>query len=53
MLQGFAWLIGKTKMKILIYGVNYAPELTGIGKYTGEMAEWLAEQLLDVIRESE
>jgi len=29
-------------MKILIYGVNYAPELTGIGKYSGEMAEWLA-----------
>ena len=29
-------------MKILIYGINYAPEPTGIGKYTGEMAEWLA-----------
>lgn len=29
-------------MKILIYGLNYAPELTGIGKYTGEMAAWLA-----------
>ncbi|MBU2787792.1 WcaI family glycosyltransferase [Acidithiobacillus sp. YTS05] len=29
-------------MKILIYGLNYAPEPTGIGKYTGEMAEWLA-----------
>ncbi len=29
-------------MKILIYGLNYAPELTGIGKYTGEMASWLA-----------
>ena len=25
-------------MKILIYGINYTPELTGIGKYTGEMA---------------
>jgi len=31
-------------MKILIYGINYSPELTGIGKYTGEMAEWLAEK---------
>ncbi|MCU1324177.1 MAG: glycosyltransferase [Acidobacteriaceae bacterium] len=31
-------------MKILIYGLNYAPELTGIGKYTGEMASWLAER---------
>lgn len=29
-------------MRILIYGLNYAPELTGIGKYTGEMASWLA-----------
>lgn len=31
-------------MKILIYGINYAPELTGIGKYTGEMGAWLAAQ---------
>ncbi len=29
-------------MKILIHGINYSPELTGIGKYSGEMAEWLA-----------
>jgi colanic acid biosynthesis glycosyl transferase WcaI len=29
-------------MKILLYGLNFAPELTGIGKYTGEMAAWLA-----------
>ncbi|QHE88548.1 glycosyltransferase WbuB [Hydrogenophaga sp. BPS33] len=29
-------------MKILVYGINFAPELTGIGKYTGEMARWLA-----------
>ncbi|WP_304304687.1 glycosyltransferase WbuB [Pseudacidovorax intermedius] len=28
-------------MRILIYGINYSPELTGIGKYTGEMARWL------------
>lgn len=28
-------------MHILIYGINYSPELTGIGKYTGEMVEWL------------
>ncbi|MGQ7198473.1 hypothetical protein ACUOA9_35185, partial [Escherichia sp. HC-TM1] len=27
-------------MKILVYGINYSPELTGIGKYTGEMVEW-------------
>ena len=31
-------------MKILICGINYAQELTGIGKYTGEMAEWLASR---------
>ncbi len=29
-------------MRILIYGINYAPELTGIGKYTAEMSNWLA-----------
>ena len=29
-------------MKILILSLNYVPELTGIGKYSGEMAEWLA-----------
>ncbi|MCC6817640.1 MAG: WcaI family glycosyltransferase [Bacteroidia bacterium] len=28
--------------RILILGINFAPELTGIGKYTGEMAAWLA-----------
>ena len=31
-------------MKILVYGINYAPELTGIGKYTGEMVAWLTRQ---------
>ena len=31
-------------MRILIYGLNYSPELTGIGKYTGEMAVWLAKR---------
>lgn len=29
-------------MRLLVYGLNYLPELTGIGKYTGEMCEWLA-----------
>lgn len=29
-------------MKLLVYGINFTPELTGIGKYTGEMATWLA-----------
>ena len=31
-------------MRILLHGINYSPELTGIGKYTGEMAEWLADR---------
>ncbi len=29
-------------MRLLVYGINYAPELTGTGKYTAEMAEALA-----------
>ena len=29
-------------MKVLLSGINFAPELTGIGKYTGELAAWLA-----------
>ncbi|WP_028226573.1 glycosyltransferase WbuB [Paraburkholderia ferrariae] len=29
-------------MRILIYGLNYAPEVAGVGKYTSEMAELLA-----------
>jgi len=28
-------------LRLLIYGLNYAPERTGVGKYTAEMAEWL------------
>jgi colanic acid biosynthesis glycosyl transferase WcaI len=31
-------------VRILIYGLNFAPELTGIGKYTGEMVTWLRSQ---------
>ncbi len=38
-------------MQILIYGINYSPEPTGIGKYTGQMAAWLSERGLNV-RES-
>jgi colanic acid biosynthesis glycosyl transferase WcaI len=30
-------------MRILIYSANFAPEPTGIGKYSGDMAWWLAE----------
>ena len=35
-------------MRILIYSANFAPEPTGIGKYSGEMAWWLAEHGHDV-----
>ena len=29
-------------MRILIHGINFFPEEAGVGKYTGEMADWLA-----------
>ncbi|GGC45290.1 colanic acid biosynthesis glycosyltransferase WcaI [Parapedobacter defluvii] len=35
-------------MRILIFGINYSPELTGIGKYTGEMGAWFAARGHDV-----
>lgn len=38
----------REKLRILIYGLNFAPELTGIGKYTSEMAHWLQERGHDV-----
>ncbi len=31
-------------MRILLYGINYWPELTGVGKFTSEMAEWLVSR---------
>ena len=31
-------------MKLLIVSANFAPEPVGIGKYSGEMAEWLVAQ---------
>jgi colanic acid biosynthesis glycosyl transferase WcaI len=35
-------------VRILIYGLNFSPELTGIGKYTGELAAWLVDRGHDV-----
>lgn len=32
----------RAAVRILIYSINYSPELTGIGKYNAEMAEWLS-----------
>ena len=31
-------------MKVLLYGINFWPELTGCGKYSFELAEWLTRQ---------
>jgi colanic acid biosynthesis glycosyl transferase WcaI len=31
-------------MKILMISPNFSPELTGIGKYSGELAQWLTER---------
>jgi colanic acid biosynthesis glycosyl transferase WcaI len=31
-------------MRILLYSANFAPEPTGIGKYSGDMAAWFVEQ---------
>jgi len=30
------------KNRVLMMGINFSPELTGIGKYSGEMAEWFS-----------
>lgn len=35
-------------MRILIHGIDFLPEKVGIGKYTGEMAEWLVDHGHDV-----
>jgi colanic acid biosynthesis glycosyl transferase WcaI len=35
-------------MRILLYSANFAPEPTGIGKYSGEMARWLVDHGHDV-----
>ena len=40
----FKYIKSVNYLKILLYGINFSPELTGIGKYTGEMAAWLAAQ---------
>ena len=35
---------GSAKKRILLMGINFAPELTGIGRYTGEMVDWMVKQ---------
>jgi colanic acid biosynthesis glycosyl transferase WcaI len=34
----------EVKKRILVLGINCLPELTGIGKYTGEMVSWMAQE---------
>jgi len=34
--------------RVLIYGINYAPEPIGVGRYTGEMVRYFAQQGLAV-----
>jgi colanic acid biosynthesis glycosyl transferase WcaI len=34
--------------RILVYGLNYAPEVMGVGRYTGELATYLSEAGADV-----
>lgn len=36
-------LIGNRRKRVLIIGINCFPEVTGIGRYTGEMVNWLSD----------
>ncbi len=31
-------------MKIILYGLNFKPEIVGVGKYSGELADYLSEK---------
>lgn len=37
-----------TRRSVLVYGMNYAPEMAGVGRYTGEIAEHLAANGVEV-----
>lgn len=37
-----------SRRRLLVVALNYAPDKTGIGKYVGEMTEWLAAQNVDI-----
>ncbi len=37
------------RQKVLVFGMNYAPELAGVGRYTGEIAEFLQNRGSDVV----
>jgi len=35
------------RKRVLLMGINFSPELTGIGKYSGEMIDWLSKNNYD------
>jgi colanic acid biosynthesis glycosyl transferase WcaI len=35
--------------RVLIYGMNYSPEVAGAGRYTGEIAEYIASLGSEVV----
>lgn len=37
-------LDARAPLRIVLYGINFAPEPIGIGKYTGELAAWLVSR---------
>jgi colanic acid biosynthesis glycosyl transferase WcaI len=37
-----------TRKKLLLYSINFSPELTGIGKYNGELVRWLTRHGYEV-----
>lgn len=36
-------ILDSKNKELIVYGINFAPELTGIGKYTSDMVDWLVE----------
>ncbi len=36
------------KQRVIVYGMNFSPEIAGVGKYTGEIAEHLLSEGADV-----
>ena len=39
-----ARIVLRRMQRVLIYGLNFAPEPTGVGRYTGEIASYLSKQ---------
>lgn len=41
-------MTNEVSTRLLVVAINYSPELTGIGKYVGEMTQWLATRDIDI-----